>query len=120
MTALNISPAFAENASTHHAEHHADGPQPLLREIPPGRPYPVHALGPLRASVEAVQGQTLASVAIPTASSLAVASLAVMGHADVETLGGPRPTALYVLTIAASGERKSSFAAPLMTGVAYS
>jgi hypothetical protein len=35
-------------------------------------------------------------------------------HADVETLGGNRPLSLYCLTIAASGERKSSCDAPLM------
>jgi hypothetical protein len=113
MNAPNISPAFAANASRHQSE----GPQPLLREIPPGAPFPVHALGPLRASVEAVQGQTLAPVAIPAASALAVASLAVMGHADVETIGGPRPTALYLLTIAASGERKSSCDTLLMAAL---
>ena len=35
-----------------------------------------------------------------------VAALAVQGFADVETLGGNRPLALYALTIARSGERK--------------
>jgi len=88
-----------------------------LRTIAPGAAYPVAALGPLRAAVEAVQGQTLAPVAIPAASALAVASLAVQGFADVETLGGARPLSLYVLTIAASGERKSSCDAPLMAAL---
>ena len=60
---------------------------------------------------------TQAPVAIAAASALAVASLAVMAHGDVETLGGPRPTSLYVLTIAASGERKSSCDAPLMAAL---
>ena len=86
----------------------SEGPQPLLRETRPGAAYPVEALGPLQAAVEAVRGATLAPVAIPAQSALAVASLAVMGHADVETLGGPRPTALYALTIAKSGERKTA------------
>ena len=61
-----------------------------------------------------MRGATLAPVAIPAQSALAVASLAVMGHADVETLGGPRPTALYALTIAKSGERKTACDALLM------
>ncbi len=91
-----------------------DGPQPLVRPVPPGAPYPVQHLGPLRTAVEAVQGMTQAPVAIPAASALAVASLAVQGFADVETLGGPRPLSLYLLTIAKSGERKSSCDAPLM------
>ena len=95
----------------------AEGPQPLLREIPEGEPYPVEALGPLRAAVEAVQGQTLAPIAIPAASALSVASLAVQGFCDVETLGGARPLSLYALTVARSGERKSSCDAPLMSAL---
>lgn len=92
----------------------AEGPQPLLREVAPSEPFPVAALGPLRTVVEAVQGMTLAPIAIPAASALAVAALAVQGHIDVETLGGQRPVSLYVLTIAQSGERKSSCDAPLL------
>ena len=95
----------------------AEGPQPLLRDIPSGAPYPVAALGPLRGAVEAVQGMTLAPIAIPAQSALAVASLAVQGFANVETLGGDRPVSLYVLTIAQSGERKSSCDAPLMAAL---
>lgn len=94
-----------------------EGPQPLLREIPAGKAYPVEALGPLRAAVEAVQGFTQAPVAIPAASALAVASLAVQGFADVETLGGFAPVSLYFLTIAQSGERKSSCDKPLLRGL---
>ncbi|KEO90261.1 hypothetical protein EH31_09225 [Erythrobacter longus] len=94
-----------------------EAPQPLLREIPPGAPYPIHALGPLKGAVEAVQGMTQAPMAIPAQSALAVASLAVQGFADVETLGGKRPTSLYALTIAQSGERKSACDAPLMAAV---
>ena len=94
-----------------------EAPQPLLREVAPGADYPVDALGSLRGAVEAVQGMTLAPVAIPAASALAVASLAVQGFADVETLGGNRPLALYALTIARSGERKSACDAPLMAAL---
>jgi hypothetical protein len=60
---------------------------------------------------------TLAPAAIPAQSALAIASLAVQGFADVETLGGPRPTSLYALTIALSGERKSSCDGLLMAGL---
>ena len=94
-----------------------EGPQPLVREPSPGEAYPVHALGPLRAAVEAVQGMTQAPVAIPAQSALAVASLAVQAFADVETLGGTRPLSLYALTIARSGERKSACDAPLLTAL---
>ncbi|MCE8539805.1 DUF3987 domain-containing protein [Ruegeria pomeroyi] len=92
-------------------------PQPLVREIAPGAPYPEEALGGLRKAVEAVQGMTQAPVAIPAASALCVASLAVQGFANVETLGGLRPVSLYALTIAQSGERKSSCDAPLMAAL---
>ena len=103
--------------NVHPQDFTPEGPQPLLREITPGFAYPVAALGPLRDAVEAVQGMTLAPVAIPAQSALAVASLAVMGFVDVETLGGNRPVSLYCLTIAQSGERKSSCDAPLMAAV---
>src|SRR6056297_4300895 len=94
-----------------------EGPQPLVRDIAPGAVYPVHALGPLRGAVEAVQGITQAPLAIPAQSALSVASLAVQGFADVDTLGGPRALSLYALTIARSGERKSACDAPLMTAL---
>ena len=94
-----------------------EGPQPLLRPIPPGADYPVDALGPLAEAVRAVQGMTLAPVAIPAQSALAVASLAVQGFAEVETLGGFAPPSLYCLTIARSGERKTACDAPLMAAL---
>jgi Protein of unknown function (DUF3987) len=98
----------------HETPFEAEGPQPLVREIAPGAAYPVAALGPLRAAVEAVQGMTQAPIAIPAQSALAVASLAVQGFANVETLGGARPVAIYALTIAKSGERKSACDEPFM------
>jgi hypothetical protein len=94
-----------------------EGPLPLMREIPRGEPFPVHALGPLRAAVEAVQDVTQAPVGIAAQSALSVASLAVQGFADVETLGGNVPCSLFCLTIAESGERKSSCDRLLMRGV---
>ncbi|MCF8486117.1 MAG: DUF3987 domain-containing protein [Rhodobacteraceae bacterium] len=95
-----------------------EGPQPLLRPILPGADYPKAALGPLCEAVEAVQGMTLAPFAVPAQSALAVASLAVQGFANVETLGGGfAPPSLYALTIARSGERKSSCDGPLMAAL---
>ena len=95
----------------------SEGPQPLLREIPNGDAYPVAALGALRGAVEAVQDMTQAPVAIAAQSALAVASLAVQAFADVEALGGLAPCSLFCLTIAESGERKSSCDRPLMQAV---
>jgi hypothetical protein len=94
-----------------------EGPQPLVREPTSGEAYPVHALGPLRAVVEAVQGATQAPIALPAASALAAASLAVQAHADVEALGGGCPASLYFLTVAASGERKSACDKPVLRGL---
>ncbi|AGT08121.1 YfjI family protein [Paracoccus aminophilus] len=95
-----------------------EGPQPLMREIPQGEPYPIHALGPLRAAVEAVQDITQAPAAIAAQSALSIAALAVQGFADVEILGGGvAPCALFCLTIAESGERKSSCDRLLMQGI---
>jgi hypothetical protein len=105
---MNAQPKLAETLFA------AEGPQLLVREITPGAPYPIAALGPLRAAVEAVHGMTQAPLAIPAQSALAVASLAVQGFADVETLGGKRPLALYALTIAKSGERKSACDRPFL------
>ncbi|MCG3266263.1 DUF3987 domain-containing protein [Yoonia sp. I 8.24] len=95
----------------------SEGPQPLVQETPEGVPYPVHALGPLRDAVEAVHAVTQAPVAIPAQSALAIASLAVQGFANVEALGGSSPLSLYCLTIARSGERKSSCDAKLMAAL---
>ncbi|WP_298359498.1 YfjI family protein [uncultured Litoreibacter sp.] len=94
-----------------------EGPQPLVRHIPRGAHYPVADLGPLRAVVEAVQATTQAPVAIAAQSALSVASLAVQGFADVETLGGPAPVSLFCLTIAESGERKSGCDKLVMAGL---
>lgn len=94
-----------------------EGPQPLAREIPPGETYPIKALGPLQEVVKAVHDMTQAPIGIGAQSALAVASLAAQGFADVETLGGYTPCSLYCLTIAESGERKSSCDRLLMRGV---
>jgi hypothetical protein len=94
-----------------------DEPQPLVRDLPKAAPYPVDALGPLKRAVEAVHGLTQAPVAIPAQSALAIASLAVQGFAQVETLSGPKPTSLYLLTIAGSGERKSACDGYLMAAL---
>lgn len=94
-----------------------EGPQPLIREIPRGAKYPAHALGALREAVEAVADKTQAPIAIAGQSALSVASLAVQGLADVETLGGYAPASLFCLTIARSGERKSGCDKLLMAGL---
>lgn len=58
-----------------------EGPQPLVREIPRGAEYPVHALGLLRPLVEAVQSKTQAPYAIAAQSSASVASRRISSSA---------------------------------------
>lgn len=82
--------------------------RPLLPAASHAAPYPLDYLGPLRGVVEAATRLTQAPAAISAQTALAVASLAVQPFANVETLGGYRPVSLYLLTIARSGERKST------------
>ena len=84
-------------------------PEPVVAEAPEARPFPMEALGPLKDVAELVARRTQAPEAIAGASALAVAALAVQGHADVRTMGGgTAPCSLFLLTIAQSGERKST------------
>lgn len=73
-------------------------------------PYPMDALpGAIRAAVEEVQGFVQAPVPLVASSALAALSLAAQAHWDMrraEKLAGP--VGLFLLTIADSGERKST------------
>lgn len=87
------------------------GPEkrPLFRPLPPALEYPVEALGPLRAAAEAVQMVTQAPMALCAQSVLAAAALAVQAHHDVILPGGGRkPLTQLFVSIAESGERKTS------------
>ena len=84
-------------------------PQPLSATAEP-EPYPVDALpDTLRAAVEEVAGFVKAPVPMVASSALAALSLACQAHIDAkraERLQGP--VGLFLLTIADSGERKST------------
>ena len=84
-------------------------PHPLTAKIEP-EPYPLDALPlPIRAAVEEVAGFVKAPVPMVASSALAALSLAIQAHADAkraEKLHGP--VGLFLLTIADSGERKST------------
>ena len=84
-------------------------PQPLAAKVEP-EPYPLDALPlPIRAAVEEVAGFVKAPVPMVASSALAALSLAIQAHADAkrpEKLHGP--VGLFILTIADSGERKST------------
>jgi putative DNA primase/helicase len=84
-------------------------PLPLVTKLEP-EPYPLDALpATTRAAVIEVQQFTKAPVALVASSSLGAISVATQGYIDVkraEKLTGP--TGLFLLTIADSGERKST------------
>ena len=83
-------------------------PTPLFGKRPPADLPPVEALGPLCGTVEAIAELTQAPIAIAMQSVLSAASLATQGFADVELLHGRCPISLFQLTVAESGERKST------------
>lgn len=84
-------------------------PHPLAAKIEP-EPYPLDALpDTIRAAVEEVAGFVKAPSALVASSALAALSLACQAHIDAkraEKLHGP--VSLFLLTIADSGERKST------------
>jgi len=84
-------------------------PQPLFVELTPEL-YPLDALPEtIRNAVEEVAGFVKAPIPLVASSALAAVCLAIQAHIDVrreEKLEGP--TGLFFLTIADSGERKSS------------
>ncbi len=84
-------------------------PQPLSAKVEP-EPYPLDVLPEtVRRAVEEVQGFVKAPVPLVASSALAALSLAIQAQYDAkraERLTGP--ASLFLLTIADSGERKST------------
>ena len=87
-----------------------EGPLPLRRALPEPEPFPIDALGEtLGQAAEAIHDLTQAPLAVCGQSVLAAATLAVQAHADVILpMGSKRPTSCFFITVAASGERKTS------------
>ena len=88
----------------------AGQPLPLAPAICRPRQFPVTALGDvLAAAAEAISEKCQCAPALAAQSVLAVASLASQRIADVQLpFGQTRPVSLYFVTIAASGDRKST------------
>jgi hypothetical protein len=92
--------------------------RPLHRELPPPEPYPIEALGPLADAAKAVATLTQAPPAMAAQSVLAAATLAAQAHADVKLPhGAVRPLSAFFLTIAGSGERKTTCDGLALRGV---
>lgn len=86
-------------------------PLPLSRELPAANPFPMDALGPvLGAAALAIKYRVQCPAALAGQSVLAAASLAVQSHVNVflPTEGKAKPTSMFLVTVAASGERKST------------
>lgn len=75
------------------------------REVPA---YPMAALGPLAPACEAIAQGGQVQPAMVGQSLLGAASLLTQGLFNVETLSGARPLSLYLLTLAESGDGKST------------
>lgn len=88
----------------------AGDPEPLVRPIEPGEPFPVEALPPImQAGVRGIVGRTLVDPGLAAPSVMAAWSLVAQGHANVQTIGGGyAPLSLFMLSIAKSGERKTT------------
>ena len=85
-------------------------PLPLASPVPAPRPFPVAALGPVLSNAAAsIATKCQCSPALSAQAVLAVASLASQRLADVRLpYGQTRPLSLFLVTIAASGDRKST------------
>jgi hypothetical protein len=83
---------------------------PLFPPLPPAEPYPTDALGPvLSRAARAIGAKVQVPEAIAAQSVLAAAALAAQAHADVRLpYGQSRPLSLYFMTIAGSGDRKTT------------
>jgi hypothetical protein len=81
-----------------------------MRESSPADPFPIEALGTVLApAARGINDRVRAPMAICGQSVLAAAALAVQGHANVVLPNGQlKPLSIYCITVAASGERKSS------------
>jgi hypothetical protein len=85
-------------------------PIPIRPEVPQPGIYPLDALSPkLAAAARAIVDKVSCPASIAANSVLAAASLAVQPFVDVKLpTGEVVPTSLFIVTVAASGERKSS------------
>lgn len=85
-------------------------PLPLMAERGKQCPYPVDALGPvLAAATRATAAHAYIPTSIAAQSTLAAVSLAIQAHFDVKLpIGSVRPTTLHLVSVADSGDRKST------------
>ncbi|WP_460950645.1 YfjI family protein [Pseudomonas marginalis] len=84
-------------------------PRPLIESNPVAQPYPVQALGGiLGPAVERMSEVIGVPQALAAQSVLAASALATQGHAGLHLDGRSYPLSLYLITVAASGDRKTA------------
>ncbi|MCV2224888.1 YfjI family protein [Pseudomonas mercuritolerans] len=84
-------------------------PRPLIESNPVAQPYPVQALGGiLGPAVERMAEVIGVPHALAAQSVLAASALATQGHAGLQLDGRNYPLSLYLITVAASGDRKTA------------
>ncbi|MBK6957338.1 MAG: DUF3987 domain-containing protein [Nitrosomonas sp.] len=104
---LNLDDAEIVQDETN--RHEWPEPQPLTAKIEP-EPYPIESLPAIvKAAVDEVHGFVKAPVPMVAASAISALSLVIQAHYDVERANALHsPTGLFMLTIADSGERKTT------------
>ena len=92
------------------APHTLEPPLPLIRDLPPAPPFPIAALSPrIQNAALSIHAATQAPMDICANAVLAAACLATQPLADVRLpTGEVKPLSLYFVTVAKSGERKTS------------
>ncbi len=84
-------------------------PRPLIEAKPVAEPYPVQALGGiLGPAVERMAEVIGVPRALAAQSVLSASALATQGHAGLQLDGRNYPLSLYLITVAASGDRKTA------------
>lgn len=85
-------------------------PEPLRKSAAKATKFPLDSLPPLiKESILAIHHKIEAPLPLCAQSVLAAANLAVQGHADIKLpYGQTRPISCFFMTIAESGERKTS------------
>ena len=103
------------------AQGPADEPVPLMRPMPPAKPFPIDGLGPQLAMVVRALNEIVQSpLAMCANSVLATVTLAAQAHVNVELPfgeGTERPVSCFFVTVGRSGERKSATDELVMKGI---
>lgn len=109
MTEESIRNAF-QQAEEYSPDDMTEAPRPLRRTIAPAQAYPIELLGKdMSQAAQAIHNKIMAPDAICAQSVLSSVTLATQGHGDVVLHTDQwRPSSEYFLTVADSGERKTS------------